>query len=43
MFGGASNGTAHARDEYAEVPDILETAAELAAFMIDWCGPAERE
>jgi acetylornithine deacetylase/succinyl-diaminopimelate desuccinylase-like protein len=42
IFGGMNNGQAHAKGEYAELPDVLETAAEYAGFFIDWCGTASR-
>ncbi len=40
IFGGTSNNQPHAKGEYAEISDLLETAAEYAAFFIDWCGQA---
>lgn len=40
VFGGMNNGQSHAKYEYAELPDILDTAAEYAAFFLDWCGSA---
>jgi acetylornithine deacetylase/succinyl-diaminopimelate desuccinylase-like protein len=40
VFGGMNNGQSHAKYEYAELPDILDTAAEYAAFFLDWCGRA---
>ncbi len=40
IFGGMNNDQAHAKGEYAELPDVLETAAEYAGFFIDWCGCA---
>jgi acetylornithine deacetylase len=38
VFGGMNNNQSHAKYEYAELPDILDTAAECAAFFVDWCG-----
>jgi acetylornithine deacetylase len=40
ICGGMNNDQAHAKGEYAELPDVLATAAEYAAFFIDWCGRA---
>ena len=40
IFGGMNNDQAHAKGEYAELPDVLATAAEYAGFFIDWCGRA---
>ncbi len=40
VFGGKNNNQAHAKGEYAEIPDVLDTAAEYAAFFVDWCGVA---
>jgi acetylornithine deacetylase len=37
VYGGKNSHQAHARHEFAEISDILETAAEYAAFFIDWC------
>lgn len=37
MYGGNGNGTSHARDEYAEIPDVLQTALEYAVLIADWC------
>jgi len=40
VYGGANAKQSHAKDEHANIPDILETALEYAAFFIDWCGKA---
>jgi acetylornithine deacetylase len=41
VYGGANSHLAHAKKEYADITDVLETAVDYAAFMIDWCGIAE--
>jgi len=41
IYGGKNAPLSHAKDEHAEIPDVLETAVEYAAFIIDWCGKAE--
>lgn len=38
ICGGMNNNQAHAKGEYAEIPDVLDTTAEYAAFFLDWCG-----
>jgi len=40
VFGGLNNRQSHAKHEYADLPDLLDTAAEYAAFFVDWCGQA---
>jgi len=40
VVGGMNNGQAHAKYEYAELSDILDTAAEYALFFLEWCGSA---
>jgi acetylornithine deacetylase/succinyl-diaminopimelate desuccinylase-like protein len=41
VYGGANSNLAHAKNEYAEITDVLETAVDYAAFLIDWCGISE--
>lgn len=41
IYGGISQNRSHSKNEYAEIPDVLETAVDLASFLIDWCGTAE--
>ena len=38
VYGGKNAAQAHSKDEHAEIPDVLETAVEYAAFIVDWCG-----
>ena len=38
IYGGKNGQLSHARNEHAEISDILETGFEYAAFLIDWCG-----
>jgi acetylornithine deacetylase len=41
IYGGKNSFLSHAKNEYAEISDVLETAFEYAAFLVDWCGRAE--
>jgi acetylornithine deacetylase len=41
VYGGANSNLAHAKNEYADIMDVLETAVDYAAFLIDWCGTSE--
>jgi acetylornithine deacetylase len=41
VYGGANSNLAHAKNEYADIMDILETAVDYAAFLIDWCGTSK--
>jgi len=41
IYGGANSNLAHAKNEYANIMDVLETAVDYAAFIIDWCGISE--
>jgi len=41
VYGGGNSNLAHAKNEYADIADVLETAVDYAAFMIDWCGICE--
>ena len=38
VYGGANSNLAHSKNEYADIVDVLETAVDYAAFIIDWCG-----
>jgi acetylornithine deacetylase len=38
VYGGAHSNLAHAKNEYADITDVLQTAVDYAAFLIDWCG-----
>jgi acetylornithine deacetylase len=40
VYGGANANQSHAKNERANIPDVLETAVEYAAFFVDWCGRA---
>lgn len=40
IYGGKNSHQAHSKNEHAEISDILVTAKEYAAFIIDWCGKA---
>jgi acetylornithine deacetylase len=42
VYGGANSHLAHAKNEYADIMDVLETAIDYAAFIIDWCGISEK-
>jgi acetylornithine deacetylase len=41
VYGGANSNLSHAKNEYADIIDVLETAVDYAAFIIDWCGTSE--
>jgi len=41
IYGGANSHLMHAKNEYADITDVLETAVDYAAFIIDWCGISE--
>lgn len=41
VYGGSNSKLAHAKNEYADMTDVLETAVDYAAFIIDWCGISE--
>jgi len=41
IYGGSNQKEAHSKNEHAQIPDVLETALEYAAFLINWCGRAE--
>ena len=41
VYGGANSDLSHAKNEYADIMDVLETAIDYAAFIIDWCGISE--
>ncbi len=41
VYGGANQNLAHSKNEYADIMDVLETAVDYAAFLIDWCGTPE--
>ena len=41
VYGGSNSKLAHARNEYADIMDVLDTAIDYAAFLIDWCGISE--
>jgi acetylornithine deacetylase len=41
IYGGINEKEAHSKNEHAEIPDLLGTAVDYAAFLIDWCGMAE--
>ena len=38
VYGGLGAGQAHAKGEYALLADVLETAVDFAAFILDWTG-----
>ena len=38
VYGGINDNQSHSKDEHADIPDLLETAVEYAAFIADWCG-----
>jgi len=38
VYGGTHQSLSHSKNEYAEITDVLETAVDYAAFLIDWCG-----
>ncbi len=38
IYGGKNSHQSHSKNEHAEISDILVTAAEYAAFILDWCG-----
>lgn len=38
VYGGLGSGQAHAKGEYALLDDVLETAIDYAAFILDWTG-----
>jgi len=38
VYGGTNAKQSHAKNEHAHIPDLLDTALEYAAFIIDWCG-----
>ena len=40
VYGGKNSHQSHAKHEHADIPDILDTAVEYAAFLVDWCGRA---
>lgn len=37
VYGGKNSRQSHAKNEHADVSDVVDTAAEYAAFMMDWC------
>jgi acetylornithine deacetylase len=41
VYGGANSKLSHAKNEYADIMDVLETAVDYAAFLIDWCGTSD--
>lgn len=41
VYGGANSNMAHAKNEYADIGDVMETAVDYAAFLVDWCGISE--
>ena len=41
VYGGANQNLSHSQNEYADIMDVLETAVDYAAFLIDWCGTPE--
>ena len=41
IYGGSNSNLAHAKNEYADIMDVLDTAIDYAAFLIDWCGTSE--
>jgi acetylornithine deacetylase len=41
VYGGANSNLSHAKNEYADIMDVLETAVDYAAFITDWCGISE--
>jgi acetylornithine deacetylase/succinyl-diaminopimelate desuccinylase-like protein len=41
VYGGANSKLSHAKNEYADITDVLETAVDYAAFLIDWCGTSD--
>ena len=38
IYGGKNSRQSHAKHEHADLLDVLDTAAEYAAFIVDWCG-----
>jgi hypothetical protein len=38
VYGGKNAQQSHGKYEHADIPDMLETAVEYAAFFADWCG-----
>jgi acetylornithine deacetylase len=40
VYGGKNSHQSHAKNEHADLADVLDTAAEYASFIVDWCGPA---
>jgi acetylornithine deacetylase/succinyl-diaminopimelate desuccinylase-like protein len=41
VYGGSNGKLAHAKNEFADISDVLDTAIDYAAFLIDWCGTSE--
>jgi hypothetical protein len=38
VYGGKNDRQAHTKGEHADLPDLLHTAVEYGAFLINWCG-----
>ena len=42
IYGGKGFGLAHAKGEYAEIKDVLETALDYAVFALNWTAGPEK-
>jgi acetylornithine deacetylase len=38
VYGGNNGRQSHTKGEHADLPDLLQTAVEYGAFLINWCG-----